>query len=336
MFCMGCGAEASPQATACSVCGRDLGRGGAESRATAQAETRVASSERAGAVAAAVPAAPSAHAAPTGPTPSIGTGDLDQLGFPRDALGRALIFTVLALVADLLAPWVNLAGTRLAPSAAGWPVFLAVVVFGLAVVPVVQPRLRAVPLYAAAPLVIGAASFGLAAAVWLRVEGMSLVAPSAANSAGSGGSVLAVIGPLYSAEIGLYLFLIGAVVLVVTGYQLLVAAARGQVIAELSTAERRTLAASSAAPLAYNAAPSIASRSMPAGATTPALTASAAQPLPPTPPPLPPEAVPAPPLAAPAGGAPTIALPGSAAWSQTPDTPTFQRPSPAKHWGRRP
>src|SRR5579863_6165669 len=127
VFCMGCGAEVPPRAASCPVCGRDTGRGG-----ELRAAPPLADAYDGAAGASAMHDIPLEHAAPPVPVsipvpipapvpplaagPSIGSGDLDQPGFPRDALGRSLIFTVLAMAADLLAPWVNLGGSRVAPS----------------------------------------------------------------------------------------------------------------------------------------------------------------------------------------------------------------------------
>ncbi|HKS69390.1 MAG TPA: hypothetical protein VJQ45_03155, partial [Ktedonobacterales bacterium] len=58
--------------------------------------------------------------------------------------------------------------------------------------------------------------------------------------------------------------------------------------------------------------------------------ASDSRPLPP-----PPSPALAAPQQAPAPARPGVALPGSAAWNQTPHTPDFQRPSPSLGWRRR-
>src|SRR5258708_6570904 len=107
-------------------------------------------------------AAPAATSAAPSIGPSIARGDLDAPGLPRDAAGRALLITVLTLLLDLLAPWINLYGTRWAPAQAGTPIFVVVVLLGLALTPLTRPALRKSPLAAAAPLAGGAA--GLRAA----------------------------------------------------------------------------------------------------------------------------------------------------------------------------
>ncbi len=342
MFCMGCGAEVPARTVVCPVCGRDTGRGGDGRGARAQAEAlgRVdgvsaasvssAAGER-GAHALALAAAPTTPAGP-----SIASGDLDQPGFPRDALGRSLIFTLLAMAADLLAPWVNLNGNRIAPSSLGLLPVVGVVWLSLAVLPLLRPSLRATPLYAAAPLVVGATSLGLAAAVWMRVTlfGSQTVVDSA------DGASLQSLGTSSSADVGLYLFLAGAVVLIIAGYQIFLAAAHAQAIAELR-AEGSPPASERAAQGATVPVPRAASDGqwpspIPTvlaldGAAVAA--SSSSRPLPP--PPLPPS--PTLPEASPSAGAaqPGVALPGSAAWNQAPHTPDFQRPSPVQGWRRR-
>lgn len=328
MFCMGCGAETPPRASACQVCGRPLGgpsrpdevppaAGTAPRASTSAADAGSRLTQHA---AAARDLAPIAARATTGP--SIGKGDLTTTGFPRDTLGRAVIFTVLAMCADLVAPWVNLDGTRIAPSAVGLPILGVVVVLGVAALPVTRPTLRATPLYAAAPLVIGAASFGSAGAVWLRT--------ALSTSGGSAASDSFQVSPAYIADVGLYLFLAGAIVLVSIGYQFFLAAARASALAELR--------ATALAPVTHAAAPAPASVSGAAPAPTAApvfadladttaahppegnAAAAGADGLPP---------------AANGHHRPEIALPGSPAWSQAPSLPAYQRPSPTLGWRRR-
>ena len=285
----------------------------------------------------ATPAPIRAPALPLAAGPSIGSGDLDQTGFPRDALGRSLIFTVLAMAADLLAPWVSLGGSRVAPSSLGLPALLGVVWLGLAVLPLLRPSLRATPIYAAAPLVVGATSLGLGAAVWLRV---TLLGAQTVVS-GTDGPSFQDIGVSNSADVGLYLFLAGAIVLVVAGYQLLLAAAHAQALAELragaaqpapagvaraTDAAGATLGQSSTASVGFSA--SVAAATALNNGATPAVPSS--RPLPSAPAP-----VAAPPQQAPAPTRQGVALPGSAAWNQTPHTPDFQRPSPSLGWRRR-
>src|SRR5258708_4728580 len=167
-------------------------------------------------------AAPAATSAAPSIGPSIARGDLDAPGLPRDAAGRALLITVLTLLLDLLAPWINLYGTRWAPAQAGTPIFVVVVLLGLALTPLTRPALRKSPLAAAAPLAVGAAGFGAAALLWASLALGAGVGASPAFSAPGGLAVP--VAPV--ADFGLYLFLFGAGVLMYTGYQLFLTAAR--------------------------------------------------------------------------------------------------------------
>lgn len=342
MFCMGCGAEMPPRAVTCPVCGRDTSRSGEpraalplvdayDGAAGASASPSMPLDRAALPSPVPMPIPVPAPAPPVAIGPSIGSGDLDQPGFPRDALGRSLIFTVLAMAADLLAPWANLGGNRVAPSSLGLPALLGLVWLGLAALPLLRPSLRATPIYAAAPLVVGSTSLGLAAAVWLRVTllGAQTVV------AGTDGASFQDTGTTNSADVGLYLFLAGAIVLVVAGYQLLLAAARAQALAELR-AEAAQPAPAGSAPAtgaaagmstmasAGEAASVASATALNNGATA---AASNSRPLPPPPAPAAPQA--------PTPTQPGVALPGSAAWNQTPNTPSFQRPSPTLGWRRR-
>jgi hypothetical protein len=341
MFCMGCGAETPPRASACPVCGRPLGAGaasrpdetrpqagiGPRSSATeAEAERHTTQRQQTAVL------HPGLGAARATSAPSISSGDLATTGFPRDTLGRAVIFTVLAMCADLVAPWVMLDGERIAPSTVGLPILGAVVVLGLAAVPVIRPSLRATPLYAAAPLAIGAASFGAAGAVWLRTALSSGAAD--VNSSSPLRVANFAFSPVYIADVGLYLFLAGAVVLVCIGYQLFLAAARASALAELrATAPAPVLAATrSAVPAAATAV---------APASAPSIALASAEPT----------AAPVGPQTGDGGGGTAhadspppsanghrdqkIALPGSPAWGQAPALPAYQRPSSTLGWRRR-
>jgi hypothetical protein len=275
--------------------------------------------------------------------PSIATGDLDMPGFPRDGLGRAVLFTAIAMIVDFLAPWVNVDGVaQISPSVLGLPVLLPALALGLAALPVFRASLRAQPQYAALPLVIGAVSFGAAAVIWLRTSFAAPLQAALGNTAGN--------GPAYAARIGLYLFLLGAAVLTITGYQLFLNAATA------SAAQQRATTPTLAQKPAVGSA---SVRSATSVASTPALPVSAPLALagtladPPT------EAVMLPvqpvpmsqladispaPVAAPAvdvataheNGHSGIALPGSPAWNQAPALPSHQRPSPAAGWPRHP
>jgi hypothetical protein len=314
VFCMGCGAELPSRTAVCAVCGRAAGQSGDQPGAPAVATTDPANALGAD-------FAPRERLAPPAPTPthapSIGSGDLYQVGFPRDTLGRALIFTVLAMAADLLVPWIAINGMRVAPSSLGVLPLLGVVWLALAALPLLRPSLRATPLAAVLPLVVGTVSFGVALAVLLSVTALStptvIIHPSLSEA-------LFFMRGTASADVGLYLFLAGAVVLTIAGYQVFLAAARAAAHAELRSQASRAAVAPPSAIAGERHGPTQSERAL-------APTSAAI-----TPPPLPsPPAEAAPSEPAPAAD-PGVALPGSAAWSQTPQTPAFQRPSPMQGW----
>jgi len=256
VFCMGCGAETPPNADRCPVCGRELpgASGGAVSAASADHAAPFfgpASVPLAGPRAlpsmsappsvpltagppptpsgpAATPAAPSGPAAspPSSPpvsvaAPSIGAGELDAPGLPRDPTGRALLITVLAMMLDLLAPWLNQFGVRMAPAQAGAPALLAVVVLGASLAPLARPGWRRRPAAAVLPVVVGGMALGIALALWIA---LAIIAAQFQQSVPAG-----VEAPTFSpypvADFGLYLFIFGSGVLIYTGYQLFLAAA---------------------------------------------------------------------------------------------------------------
>jgi hypothetical protein len=317
VFCMGCGAELPSRTAVCAVCGRAAGQSGDQPGAPAVATTDPANALGAD-------FAPRERLAPPAPTPthapSIGSGDLYQVGFPRDTLGRALIFTVLAMAADLLVPWIAINGMRVAPSSLGVLPLLGVVWLALAALPLLHPSLRATPLAAVLPLVVGAVSFGVALAVLLSVTALSTPTVNTGSSP-YGIAPPVIVNTSSSADVGLYLFLAGAVVLSIAGYQVFLAEARAEAHAELRS---QALLAAGAPPPAIGG-----ERHGPTQSERAPAPASAAI----TPPPLPsPPAEAAPSKPAPAAADPGVALPGSAAWSQTPQTPAFQRPSPMQGW----
>lgn len=344
MFCMGCGAEVPPRAAVCAVCGRATGHGGEVRAAPAPADV-LEQVETTGSHSMPPPRAapPALSSAPlAAPRPSISSGDLDHTGFPRDALGRALIFIVLAMAADLLAPWVNLGGSRVAPSSLGLLPLLALAWLSLAVLPLLHPSLRSTPLYAVAPLVVGATCLGLGAAVWARVTLLDTqtTANSGFYSLPPGDTTASSVAytslhPLTttsnSADVGLYLFLAGAIVLIVAGYQMFLAAAHAQARAELRTETTPPPTQLAVLPgMPAPAAPRAARNGHSALDGVAAGAGSVSRPLPLPPPPTTPSA-PQAPQAAPDGRR-GVALPGSPAWNQTPTTPDFQRPSPSLGW----
>jgi hypothetical protein len=201
---MQCGAETPPRASACPVCGHEIrGRAYLDAGWSEPHPVVTVDGRR---------AAQPGHPATT---PSIAGGDLDQPGFPRDAWGRALVGVVIALAANLLAPWAIVGDQHLSPARLGWPALIAVVALGLAAVPTVRPAYRKRPLYAVAPLVVGAFGFGVVAVTWGLLAYVSYrIAAGPANAV-----------TLVSADIGLYAFLVGCGALVAIGYHLFLEAA---------------------------------------------------------------------------------------------------------------
>src|SRR5262249_19620531 len=227
MFCLGCGAEVQAGAARCSVCGRELGGAPPAARVAEAAGT---------AVDTALQSAPS-HTPSLGatvvprPAGSAPGGAPDTPGFPRDVAGRALLITVLAMMLDLLAPWLNAFGTRLSPVQIGTPMLATVAVLGLALTPLARSSLRKRPAAAVLPLIIGAAACGVTAVLWTIqvVVASQLATPNAETNAVVASSP--VVGPpsMLVADFGLYLFFFGGGVLVCCGYTMVLEAARTSV-----------------------------------------------------------------------------------------------------------
>jgi hypothetical protein len=304
VFCMGCGAETPPHAERCPVCGRDLGR-------TPGDLPRAASTPTAPTASGAPRQASAAKVLPAGP--AIRPGDLDRPGFPRDTLGRSLILTAVAMSADLVVPWINLDGQQVAPSSYGLPALFVVAALGLAVLPVIRPDMRRRSLYASFPLVIGAVGFGAGAFIWLRLLYSEHTAQTFAAASGGPPAV-------YASDIGLYLFLIGSGVLVVAGYQVLVAAAGEEALSayQLAHPPASPALAQTSAPLPHAPLPQLVL------AQAASFSGNTAAPNAP---------VAAPPVTPEAESTPVV-LPGTAAWTEAPQLPGFVRPSPAGGWSR--
>jgi hypothetical protein len=228
------------------------------------------------------------------------------------------------MILDLLAPWVNTFDARQVPAQLGTLALLAAVLLGLALTPLARPSLRRQPATAVLPLVIGAAAFGVALCLWaiLFIAGHADPAPDA---------------PV--ADFGLYLFLFGGGVLMYCGYQLLLEAARASMPAPQMTPEE--LGALVTAIMANMSADGQPAKAAPARFVTATQqpnydespTVSPRSPTPPTPILV---------AAATDQGSEaitgpqhnSIALPGSEAWSVTPEPPNFVRPSPMSGWQR--
>ena len=315
MFCLGCGTELPAQATTCAVCGREVGR--------AAGDGDLATPHLA-------PTASLAMAAPRSlafnSIPAVQPGDLAMPGLPRDAQGRALLITIVAMAADILAPWRVVFGQHVPLTESGLPALGVLVLVALALAPLTKPIYRRQPSVAVAPLLVGAVSLGIALTYWGFIPQLNAQAVQGI-SAGSGpllSSPLANV--VISPDIGLYLFVLGSGVLILVGYQIFLAAAT-------AAATVRSAAVSVAAPpatalplspdasrgIAVEPAPdSVADTASPAAVThsnTPGANGAA-------------------PAIAGANGhqhdhpAPSIApLPGSIEWHQAPALPQPVRPS---------
>ena len=307
MFCMGCGAETPPYADRCPVCGRAIERAVGDNfysrynvaQATPVDATLVTRSE-------------AARTQPAMEGPSITNGDLDSPGLPRDATGRALLIAVVAMAADLLAPWINFYGQHLSPAMVGAPALLIVALLALAALPLMRPSWRKRTEYAAVPIVIGGICFGAALVVWIvvTIAGSQRQSPTESQ-------LLLPSNLLVAADVGLYLFAFGAGVLVFAGYQLFLAAASARAATRTPLVSALLLAAGTAE------------------ATDEASTSSAV----PTPLALPTPAAGDVALASngdaqPASSNGHVPLPGTAAWDAAPAPQTYTRPISLNGWRR--
>ncbi len=232
MFCSACGSEISLVAEVCPSCGRavaapdtrTLTRIGAASKADAGAarpsgswmrsrermETFTAPATLPPLTSAAAESAASAGA-------SIFAGDLDVPGFPRDLPSRVALLTALVMEADLLLPWVSVNGVSYAPTQVGLPAVALVVALLVVIAPPLLPRWRRAPLTRMLPFGVGALMLGFAGALWAFSGPLApaLMAGLVAH--------LPFAPPQVTPALGLYVFLIGAGALLVTGYLLLAA-----------------------------------------------------------------------------------------------------------------
>jgi hypothetical protein len=223
------------------------------------------------------------------------------------------------MAADLLLPWVSVNGVNVTPASIGAPVIVVVALLAAATLPVFTTSLRQHPVWSALPLIVGAFCAGIAGSVWL------LLAPLAqifAVSFGSDPSNLAL-----SPQGGLYLFLLGSAVLLISGQRMLadmhesqLADARHDAIRALQA--QHAAPARVATPAAVAAQPYSPWQAAQATQATQAVLATPAE---------------TPAIAnAPATPAAPVApvLPGSDAWRQAPAAPTPVRPSPGGGWGK--
>jgi hypothetical protein len=283
VFCLGCGAETPLHASTCAVCGRAIAGPVAAARPAA------------GAAPLARPSAPTAHRVSS-----------PETGLPRDTPGRLLLLTALAMLADLLLPWSVMYGEHL-PLARLGPLAVALAaLIAVAGAPLVGKEYRLNTKVAVLPLVIGAFCVGLGLTYWLFLVREN----SQALAVAPGGSVDVASGPLISADIGLYLFIVGAGVLAVIGYQLFLAAARASVAVPAAAAARSAAATAPAAPVTVREA--VGAQPAPVAAAAPP--ASATQ----------------------DGQRSSVILPGSAAWHEAPEVRTHVRPAAHLNGWRRP
>lgn len=242
MFCSACGSEISLAAEVCPTCGRPVALASAR-QTTARANSTLASLSgpwQRPAQTLVAPTSPNpsittgTSVAPASPGPSapasatIFAGDLDLPGFPRDMPGRVALLTGLAMMADLLLPWVSVNSDAYAATSLGLPALALVAVLAVVIAPPLIPQLRRRLLTRMAPFGVGALSLGVSGALWMLTGPLAptLVAALGARvgSAVALDSVTTVTqftGAMLQIRpaIGLYLFLLGACVLLVAGYK---------------------------------------------------------------------------------------------------------------------
>lgn len=321
MFCLECGTEMAIRARVCPTCGHVYG-----DRERSMAEPQPAQGNTHASAAGAQATPPRSSSAQTAPAVKY-VGEVSTTGLPRDLPGRFVLGISLGMAADLLLPWVSVNGQNVTPASLGAPVIVVVALLAAAILPVFTVSLRQHPIWSALPLIIGAFCAGIAGSVWLLLAPLTQIF---AQSFGSDPSNL-----LLSPQGGLYLFIIGSGVLLVSGQKMLAAVHESQ----LTDARRdavRALSLSRQAASARSGAPVPAPAPVPASAVIAATTA-AAQSATPT-------------LAnasgsatseeaapiRPAPGAPVApvapVLPGTDAWHQAPAAPTSVRPTLGGGW----
>lgn len=280
---------------------------------------------------ASIPAAPvprgSIAYAPQASAPSIRAGDLDAPGLPRDGYGRVLLITAIAMAADLLLPWLNSFGQRQAPAQLGLPILPVVVVLVLAIVPLVRPSFRARPPLAVLPVVVGGMLLGLSLVAWGIMTYASYQMSQQPQQLGPDGTLISPPPQTVGPDVGVYLFILGSAILIVTGYHVFLEAARK------SAPTTVNLAAAVIPPPPVAAVPA----SNDSGVTSPTLqygaTGAETAPVP--------VVRPADVMDGATGGEtakqPPVPLPGSAAWHEAPKQPVYSRPSPLTGgWQRQP
>ncbi len=323
MFCLECGTEMAIRSRVCPACGHVYGD---RERSMAEPQPAQAGSHSSAAGTRATPP-PSSHN-----TSAVKyVGDVSATGLPRDLPGRFVLGISLGMAADLLLPWDSVNGQNVTPANLGAPVIVVVALLAAAILPVFTVSLRQHPIWSALPLIIGAFCSGIAGSVWLLLAPLTQIF---AQSFGSDPSNL-----LLSPQGGLYLFLIGSGVLLVSGQKMLAAMHETQ-LADARRDAVRAITQNRQTSSAHAGLPSPAASTLPASALT--RTAAAAAPTsqsqPATPAPAGAAASTTPEEAAstrPAAGTPVAPiLPGTDAWHQAPAAPTSVRPALGGGWSK--
>lgn len=233
MFCTACGSEISLAAETCPACGRPVATGVTSMTVrpgalrASQSGARLRTAEPA---IASLPVEPAPASAPHSAPASIHAGDLDLPGFPRDMAARVTLLTGLVMMADLLLPWIDVNSEGYAPTRVGLPALALVVMLVAVVAPPLIPRLRRTKLTRVAPFGVGALTLGFSCALWLLSGPLAatltaalvarivyVAAPELVNALSGSSAANLQISP----AIGLYLFMLGACVLLGAGYQAL-------------------------------------------------------------------------------------------------------------------
>lgn len=337
MFCLQCGSEMAVRARACPVCGHVYGE--RERSLMEPQAVRAAGLAQSQASFNPATSASSGASAPNS-SPVKYVGEVSATGLPRDLPGRFVLGISLGMAADLLLPWVSVNNNNVTPANIGAPVIVVVALLAAAMLPVFTTSLRQHPVWSALPLIIGAFCAGIAGSVWLLLAPLTQIF---AQSFGSDPSNLAL-----SPQGGLYLFLLGSAILLVSGQRMLAAmhltqladarldALRSFQARQSAPARSPIIAGAAAPPSVFPVPPVLAMHpqppTQPTSPGTPMPVTAMAQSAPQTrdagesPPTLATPAVPA------ASTGPV--LPGSDAWNQAPAAPTPLRSSPGSGWGK--
>lgn len=200
-------------------------------------------------------------------TPAIQPGDLAMPGLPRDAQGRALLITAVAMAADILAPWRVVFGQHVPLTQSGPPALAVLVLVALALAPLTKPVYRRQPSVAVAPLLVGAVCLGVGLTYWGFIPQLNSQALQVVQGSNVGGPDVVSLpaNVVISPDIGLYLFLLGSGVLILVGYQIFLAAvtAATAVDAARSTAASLVAPSATASPLPLDASRSVAAEPSP-------------------------------------------------------------------------